>query len=261
MKFTFYQIDAFTHAVFGGNPACVVPLNSWLPDDVLRKIAAEQGVPETAFFIQREEDIELRWFTPEFEIDLCGHATLATAHVLKTFFNRPQPIKFNTLSGPLTVTFAEGKFYLDFPSRKPELAKLPINIKKSLSVQPVQVLKARDYVLVYENQAQIENIKIDRKYFDELNLDPGGVVITSPGIDFDFVSRYFVAQASIFEDPVTGSAHCSLIPYWAERLGKTELKAAQLSDRKGFLHCLNHQERVLIGGAAKTFSTGNFWIE
>ncbi len=262
MKLNLYQIDAFTDCMFGGNPACVVPLQSWLPDALLLKIARENAVAETAFYIDNGDSFQLRWFTPEIEMDLCGHATLATAHCLKTIAGYDTDrFVFTSRSGLLPVAVNNGWYTLDFPSRKPVAAALPDNIRRSLSIQPVSVLQARDYVLVYENEAQIREIQIDRPLFDQLNLDPGGVIITAPGAECDFVSRFFTPQASIFEDPVTGSAHCSLIPYWAEKLGKQEMLALQLSERVGKLLCTNKDGRVLISGQAKTYSSGELWTE
>jgi len=262
MKLNLYQVDAFTDKIFGGNPACVVPLETWLPNDILLKIAKENAVAETAFFVYRGDKIHLRWFTPEIEMDLCGHATLATAHCLKTILgDQRSPFIFETLSGDLTV-FTEGEFYtMDFPSRMPSPAVLPKPIEQSLSIPPKEVFKSRDYVLVYESEAAIRNIRIDRQFFDTINLDPGGVIVTAKGDDCDFVSRFFTPQASILEDPVTGSAHCSLIPFWAQRLKKNEMTALQLSERVGTLYCKNKGERVLISGQAKTYSIGFFWIE
>lgn len=262
MKLNLYQVDAFTDKIFGGNPACVVPLETWLPDDILLKIAKENAVAETAFFVYRGDKIHLRWFTPEIEMDLCGHATLATAHCLKTILgDQRSPFIFETLSGDLTV-FTEGEFYtMDFPSRMPSPSVLPTPIEQSLSIPPKEVFKSRDYVLVYESEAAIRNIRIDRQFFDTINLDPGGVIVTAKGDDCDFVSRFFTPQASILEDPVTGSAHCSLIPFWAQRLKKNEMTALQLSERVGTLYCKNKGERVLISGQAKTYSIGFFWIE
>ena len=262
MKLDIYQIDAFTDSMFGGNPACVVPLKAWLPDALLLKIARENAVAETAFFIDNGDSFHLRWFTPEIEMDLCGHATLAAAHCLKTIVGyNADRIVFTSRSGQLPVTVNNGWYTLDFPSRKPVAAALPDNILRSLSIPPREVLLARDYVLVYENEAQIRNIQINRLFFDQLNLDPGGVVVTASGIHCDFVSRFFTLQASIFEDPVTGSAHCSLVPYWAEKLGKQEMLALQLSERAGKLVCANKRERVLISGQAKTYSIGALWTE
>lgn len=262
MKFELYQIDAFTENIFEGNPACVVPLESWLPDEVLLKITKENAVAETAFFVKKANRIHLRWFTPEIEMDLCGHATLATAHALKTILNYPkEDIIFDTLSGELVVTTNEDMYFLNFPARKAQPANLPENIKNALNIQPRSVLKARDYVLVYNTESEIRDIKIDRNLFDLLNLDPGGVIVTAPGNECDFVSRFFTPQASILEDPVTGSAHCTLIPYWSEKLGKKEMRAEQISERSGKLLCFDKEDRVLIGGKAKTYSAGHFWIE
>ena len=262
MKFERYQIDAFTDKIFGGNPACVVPLNNWLPDEILLKITKENAVAETAFFVDKGDKIHLRWFTPEIEMDLCGHATLATAHCLISILNYPKDrIIFETLSGDLIVSIKNDLYSLDFPSRMPVACELPEIIKKSLNIQPKEILKARDYMLVYDSKQEIENIKIDRLIFDQINLDPGGVIVTAKGENCDFVSRFFTPQASILEDPVTGSAHCSLIPFWSLRLGKEKLNAIQISDRVGELQCLNKKDRVIISGKAKTYSIGNLWIE
>lgn len=256
-----YQVDAFTTDVFGGNPACVIPLEEWLPDEQLLLLARENAVAETAFFIPQEDGFALRWFTPEIEMDLCGHATLASAHVIRTFLNYSKDnILFTSASGPLKVTFSGARYVLDFPSRKPVSATLPDVISRSLSKQPQAVLKARDYVLVYAREQDIRDIQIDRQILDQINLDPGGVIVTAPGEHCDFVSRFFTPQASILEDPVTGSAHCSLIPYWSEKLGKKELKALQLSERLGTLFCTDNGERVLIAGDARTYSAGQCWI-
>ncbi len=262
MKLELYQIDAFTDKTFGGNPACVVPLNDWLPDHTLLKITKENAVAETAFFVDRGDKIHLRWFTPEIEMDLCGHATLATAHCLKSILNYPKDeIIFETQSGDLTVSKKNDLYNLDFPSRMPVPSELPDIIGKSLNTAPVEVYKSRDYMLVYGTEQEIENIKVDRQVFDQINLDPGGVIVTAKGESCDFVSRFFTPQASILEDPVTGSAHCSLIPFWSLRLGKNKLNAIQISDRVGKLYCQNKKDRVIIGGKAKTYSIGNLWTE
>ncbi|MCX8534162.1 PhzF family phenazine biosynthesis protein [Chryseobacterium luquanense] len=262
MKYDLYQIDAFTDKTFGGNPACVVPLDNWLDDDILLKITKENAVAETAFFVNKGDKIHLRWFTPEIEMDLCGHATLATAHCLKTILNyEGDKILFETLSGDLTVVVDKDLYRMDFPSRMPTADTLPKIIEDSLNIKPNEVLRSRDYVLVYDNETDVRNIKIDRQLFDQINLDPGGVIVTAKGDQCDFVSRFFTPQASILEDPVTGSAHCSLIPFWADRLNKKELSALQVSDRLGTLFCEDKGERVVISGKAKTYSEGNFWIE
>lgn len=252
-----YQIDAFTNKVFGGNPACVVPLKEWLPDNILLKITQENAVAETAFFVHKENKVHLRWFTPEIEMDLCGHATLATAHCLISELNyKHNPITFDTLSGELNVVFEEGMYHLDFPSRKPVEAKLPQTVKNALNIQPKEILKARDYVLIYDTEDDIRNIEVNKNILDQINLDPGGVIVTAKGNTTDFVSRFFTPQASILEDPVTGSAHCSLIPYWSGKLAKKELTALQLSEREGKLFCENKGERVKISGQAITYLKG-----
>lgn len=262
MKLNLYQIDAFTDIMFGGNPACVVPLEQWLSNEMLLKIAKENAVAETAFFVYAEDKIHLRWFTPEIEMDLCGHATLATAHCLKTILNyKSNIITFSTLSGELIVTVDKDLYKMDFPARMPVNSDLPNIIERSLNIQPQEVLKSRDYLLVYNNETEVRNIKIDRQTFDQVNLDPGGLIVTAKGDACDFVSRYFTPQASILEDPVTGSAHCSLIPFWASRLNKNDLTAMQVSERVGKLYCENKGERVIISGKAKTYSIGNLWTE
>lgn len=257
-----YQIDAFTNTVFGGNPACVIPLKSWLPDEILLKITQENAVAETAFFVPKGNKFHLRWFTPEIEMDLCGHATLATAHCIKTILKYDSNnIVFETLSGELSVCVKDDFYFLDFPSRMPVPSTLPTPIEKALNVAPKEVYKSRDYVLMYDTEQEIKNIKINRQFFDQLNLNKGGVIVTSKGANCDFVSRFFTPQASILEDPVTGSAHCSLIPFWAKKLNKKELSAQQLSKRGGVLNCLDKNDRVIISGQAKTYSVGKLWID
>lgn len=261
MELEIYQVDSFTEQVFHGNPACVVPLKNWLPDETLLKIARENAVAETAFFIDKGDFIHLRWFTPEIEMDLCGHATLATAHCLVAHMNyKKNRIIFETQVGPLKVDVEDGVYYMDFPSRMPEPTALPDIIERSLNIKPKEVFKSRDYVLLYESEQDIKNIRIDRSIFDLINLDPGGVVVTAAGTESDFVSRFFTPQSSILEDPVTGSAHCSLIPFWAKRLTKDNLLALQLSERGGKLYCENKPDRVIIAGKARTYSIGRFWI-
>jgi predicted PhzF superfamily epimerase YddE/YHI9 len=170
-------------------------------------------------------------------------------------------IIFETLSGDLTVMIENDFYYLDFPSRMPLENNLPENISKSLNIQPKEILKSRDYVLIYDSEEEIKNISINRQFFDEINLDPGGVIVTAKGENCDFVSRFFTPQASILEDPVTGSAHCSLIPFWAKNLNKKVLYAQQVSERLGKLYCEDKGDRVIIGGQAKTYSIGEFWLK
>jgi PhzF family phenazine biosynthesis protein len=262
MKLDLYQIDAFTNKVFGGNPACVVPLTEWLSDDILLKIANENAVAETAFFVPKGDKFQLRWFTPELEMDLCGHATLATAHCLKTILNyQNKSFVFESLSGDLVVQVAADQYTLDFPSRIPEpISSLPESIENALSIKPIEVLKSRDYVLIYENETQIRNLRIDKNIFDQTHMGTGGVVITAQGDHCDFVSRFFIPQAAVMEDPVTGSSHCSLIPYWAAKLNKKVLKAIQVSERVGELSCEAKGDRVWISGCAVTYSSGNLWL-
>lgn len=262
MKYDLFQIDAFTNKTFGGNPACVVPLENWLNDELMLKIAKENAVAETAFFVSKENKIHLRWFTPEIEMDLCGHATIATAHALTTILGyQRDEIVFETLSGDLSITACNGIYKMDFPSRMPLPDILPSVIERSLNILPKEVLKSRDYVLVYESETEIRNIKINKSVLDEINLDPGGVIVTAKGDNCDFVSRFFTPQAAIFEDPVTGSAHCSLIPFWAKRLNKKLLHAYQVSERKGELFCEDKGDRVIISGEAKTYSIGHCWLD
>ena len=262
MKYDIYQVDAFTNKLFGGNSACVVPLTYWLPKETMMQIAKENAVAETAFFVEKGDKFHLRWFTPEIEMDLCGHATLATAHVLKSHLNyTKEKVVFKTLSGDLTVSFSNQMYSLDFPSRKPLPSTLPDIIKQSLNIQPMLVLKSRDFVLVYATEQDIKNIIINRQVFDQINLDPGGVIVTAKGEQSDFVSRFFTPQASILEDPATGSAHCSLIPYWSKQLGKNELSSIQLSKRVGEFFCVDNGDKVLISGNAITYSVGCFWTE
>ena len=262
MELTVYQINAFSNQLKGGNPACVIPLETWLPAETMLAIAKRNALPETAFFIKNENTIQLRWFTPDIEMDLCGHATLATAHVIKKHLqNQNDILSFKTLSGIVKVSVSNNTYFLDFPSRMPLVSTMPENLKESLNILPKAVLKSRDYVLVYDKETDIKNIRIKRNVFDNLNLDTGGVIVTSPGVNVDFVSRFFTPRATLLEDPVTGSAHCSLIPYWASELNKQKLSAQQLSDRGGSLICENQKERVLIGGEARTFLKGSFQIK
>lgn len=262
MELNIFHIDSFSNSLFKGNPACVVPLDEWLPDDVLLKIAQENAVAETAFIRRNKRAFDLRWFTPDLEMDLCGHATLAAAHAIKTRLNFEDDfILFNTQSGVLKVDFIGDKYRLDFPARPPQKSALPIEIKGALSIQPVLVLKAeRDYILVYDSEEEIRNLVVNQNELDKINLGQGGVAVTARGDKFDFVSRFFTPQATILEDPVTGSSHCSLVPYWSEVLLKKELVACQLSDRSGILYCTDLGSRILIAGAAVTYSVGKILL-
>ena len=261
MKHQIFQVNSFTNKLFKGNPACVVPLKEWLSDDILLNIARENAVSETAFFIKNGCEFHLRWFTPDLEMDLCGHATLATAHIIKTELKyKSNIIHFKTLSGNLSVHFIDEFYYLNFPSRKPIKTKLPNKLKDSLNILPKEIYKSRDYMLVYESEKEIYDIQINRHKFDKINLGTGGVIFTAPGVKVDFVSRFFTPQSTILEDSVTGSSHCSLIPFWSEILNKNMLKAKQVSERGGYLLCENKDNRVIIGGQAILFSIGYFSI-
>jgi PhzF family phenazine biosynthesis protein len=261
MRLTIFQVDAFTDKVFSGNPAAVVPLERWLPDEVMQSIAVENNLAETAFFIPLEQGYHIRWFTPDIEQDLCGHATLATAHVIARLLNPGLPaVTFQSISGELTVEVTDQMLTLNFPARKPQPGTAPQVILDAMPDGPLEILKARDYMLVYETEALIRDMKPRRDVLDQINIDPGGIIVTAKGEQVDFVSRFFTPQASLFEDPVTGSAHCSLIPYWSERLGKDKMVALQLSARGGKLYCQNAGERVLISGQAVTYLQGQIMV-
>jgi len=260
MKINIFQIDAFTDKLFGGNPAAVCPLDSWLEDDVLQNIAVENNLAETAFFVQLSDNhFHLRWFTPEIEMDLCGHATLASAFVIfEEIGCERDEIIFDTQSGLLKVKKVGDFLELDFPSRPPIKADLPIIISEGLNIKPIEIWKARDFLLVYDSEDDISRIEPNIAILNQINIDPGGIIVTAKGKseDVDFVSRFFTPQAAVFEDPVTGSAHCTLVPFWADRLNKTELKALQISKRGGELLCKLDKDRVAIKGKAVKYLEG-----
>ena len=262
MVLEIYQIDAFTNKVFGGNPAAVCPLSEWLPDPVLLSIAKENNLAETAFFVKRPNgNYHLRWFTPRIEMDLCGHATLASASVLFHDLNHSKDtIFFETLSGILKVKKEEKFLEMDFPSRPAVKTKLPSVIENSLNIQPTEVYKDRDYLLVYDNEQDIIDLAPNPHILNKINLDPGGIIVTARGKSVDFVSRFFTPQAPIFEDPVTGSAHCTLTPFWADRLQKQELHALQVSERGGELFCRLENDRVFIKGKTVKYLSGQITI-
>ena len=262
MKTTIFQIDAFTDQLFSGNPAAVCPLDTWPADDLLQNIAIENNLAETAFFVPlAPQRYQLRWFTPEFEMDLCGHATLASAFVLYTELDYSDPvIYFETHSGTLSVSREGDYICLDFPARPPVIATLPAIIQEGLQIPPQEVWKARDYLLLYESEEVIQNISPNTDLINQINLDPGGIIVTAPGKEVDFVSRFFTPQAGIFEDPVTGSAHCTLIPFWAKRLQKTDLHARQISARGGTLFCSLKEDRVKIRGKAVKYLQGTIEV-
>lgn len=255
MKLNVYKINAFTNKISGGNSACVIHLKTWLKDELLLTISKKNAVTETAFFIFKDDKIHLRWFTPDIEMDLCGHATLATAHCLNSILKYPRSLmKFETKSGEVSVDYKNGRYHMDFPSRIAVKSKLPKLISDSLNLQPLEVYKSRDYLLIYKTEEEIKKIKINTHYFNKINLDPGGVVVTSIGTSSDFVSRYFTPQSTILEDPATGSSHCSLIPFWSKKLNKKHLTSLQLSERVGEFECVNNSNRVTVIGSAITHS-------
>jgi len=251
----FFQVDAFSGNVFSGNPAGVCLLEKWHSDTVLHSIAAENNLSETAFLVRREELFELRWFTPEIEVDLCGHATLASGHVI---FKYLEPhltrVEFLTKSGKLSVEQNADLLFLDFPSRKPIKCKPPERLEAILGVSPSDVLYSRDLMVVFDDESTIKELQPDMAAVAKLKYF--ALVVTAPGKNSDFVSRFFAPGAGVPEDPVTGSAHCTLVPYWSERLGKKSLHAFQLSKRGGELFCVNEDDRVLIGGRAITYLRG-----
>jgi PhzF family phenazine biosynthesis protein len=256
MRIKFYQVDAFTDKLFGGNPAGVCPLDDWLPVEVMQNIAFENNLAETAFFIINGDDFELRWFTPVSEVDLCGHATLATAHVLFNHldYNRDK-IVFHSKSGELRVSKSEDKLVLNFPIDIVKKIEAPEELVKAMGIKPAEAFKGKtDYLFVYNTQKEIEIIHPD---FDLIMKSKArGVIITAKGDKVDFVSRFFAPDVGVNEDPVTGSAHTTLTPYWAVKLGKTELSAMQLSKRQGKLNCKLINDRVEIAGNAVTYLEG-----
>lgn len=257
MQIPIFQVDAFASEVFSGNPAAVCPLESWLPDHHLQAIAAENNLSETAFFVRNGEEYDLRWFTPAAEVDLCGHATLAAAFVICTELDQAaERIGFRCASGPLAVTRDNGLYALDFPSRPPAACVPPQALADALGHPPVQILAARDYVALYETEREVRALAPD---FGRLAAEVDLMVMASaPGDDpdVDFVSRFFAPGLGIPEDPVTGSAHCTLIPYWSRRLNKAELRARQVSVRGGELLCEHRGERVRIAGRAVLYLRG-----
>jgi len=261
-EFTIYQVDAFTKQVFKGNPAAVIPLADWIDADVMLRVAQENNLAETAFFVLSEDDaadFHLRWFTPGAEIDLCGHATLATAHILFNELDWYRDIvRFSTeTAGILTVKRLDnGQLQLDFPARAGVEMDVSDDIIKALGARPEQLLRARDHMAVFAHAEDVRACRPNMDLIADLNQD--GVIITAPGDEegIDFVSRFFAPAHGIPEDPVTGSAHCTLVPYWAERLDKTSLHAKQISSRGGDLYCHNEAGRVLMAGHAVTYLRG-----
>jgi PhzF family phenazine biosynthesis protein len=262
MQLPIFQIDAFTDRLFSGNPAAVVPLDNWLSDEAMLNIAAENNLAETAFYIPVGDDFHIRWFTPTMEVDLCGHATLASAYVIFKIYNYAgDTIRFASRSGELIVQFKDEWLTLDFPVDPYHVAVPPPALVESLNATVMlEVHKGKtDYLVVLESEEEVRNLEYDIIILS--TIPARGIIVTAPGDDVDFVSRFFAPQSGIDEDPVTGSAHTTLIPYWAEKLSKTTLTAKQLSKRGGFLHCELDGERVKIGGQARLYLKGEIEIE
>jgi len=262
MKIPLFYIDAFTTEVFKGNPAAVCLLDSWLPDEVLQSIAKEHNLSETAFVIKEEKEIfQLKWFTPKVEVDLCGHATLSAAHVLFSIYNFGiKPIQFKTKSGILSAKHSsDGMITLDFPTYNTAAYKATPVLSEALGKAYKEVYETRNRLLVvFDNEKDIMNLSPD--FIKLQSLDARGIIVTAPGKDCDFVSRYFAPKVGINEDPVTGSSHSSLVPYWSKRLKKTSLHAIQLSERTGELWCQHAGDRVFISGFAITYMQGTISI-
>ena len=282
MKLKLYQIDAFADKLFAGNPAAVVPLKKWLPDELMQKLAMENNLAETVFFVPSNSspkggnrakrrlgtkfgeragaDYDIRWFTPALEINLCGHATLASAFTIFTILKeKKRSVTFSSKSGLLTVNKKKDELRMDFPSWKPEMINdYPPGLKEALGVNEiVAVYKNRDLLVELNKEADVANAKPD---FTALKKMGEKVIITAPGKSVDFVSRFFAPIAGIDEDPVTGSAHSQLIPFWSEKLGKKKMNAKQLSSRGGDIYCEQNGDRVIIGGSCVFYMKGEISI-
>lgn len=260
MELTIYQVDAFTNERFKGNPAAVVPLTEWLPDAVMQDIAQENNLAETAYFVREDDGFRLRWFTPAVEVDLCGHATVATAHVLYEHLGyNKDVIKFQSRSGLLTVEKRGSQYLLNFPTDTLTKVENAPHIIDAIGMTPVEIYQGKtDWMVVLEEQAQVENLKPDLRKIAEAG--GRGTIVTAPGVEVDFVSRCFFPQSGVDEDPVTGSAHTSLTPYWAKRLAKNKLYARQISKRSGDLTLEWKDDRTEIGGEAVTYLVGTLFI-
>jgi PhzF family phenazine biosynthesis protein len=253
MRLPLYQIDAFSAKVFAGNPAAVCPLDAWLPDDLMQAIAAENNLAETAFFVRGQNGYDLRWFTPTVEVDLCGHATLAAAYVIATHLERSATeIAFQTRSGTLCVTRTGDLYTLDFPARPTDRRQPPAELTAGLGCDTNEVYwSVEDYLVVLRSETQVRGVAPDFATLAKMKCR--GIIVTAQGDSADFVSRFFAPGAGINEDPVTGSAHCTLTPFWAARLGRKQLRALQVSKRGGELFCVDEGERVKIAGYAAEY--------
>lgn len=256
----YYVVDVFTKELFKGNPAGVCLLDEWIDDAIMQNIASENNFAETAFLVKSNDYYSLRWFTPKVEIDLCGHATLGSAFVIMNYVDlNSKLINFQTKSGTLTVERIGNQYIMDFPSRKPVKCDIPLNLEKALGAKVLETHKSRDLLVLVENEDVIKNLFPNMELLKTMD-DVFAFIVTSKGDNCDFVSRFFAPNAGIPEDPVTGSAHCTLIPFWSERLNKTNMSAFQLSKRGGMLSCVDCGERVKIGGSAVLYLKGEIAI-
>jgi len=254
-----YIVDAFTPRLFKGNPAAVCPLERWLDDGVMQSVAFENNLSETAFFVREGDGYRIRWFTPRSEVGLCGHATLASAHVIFTEMDPTRDlVVFDSAGGPLSVRREAEFLAMDFPSLPPRPAIPPQGLVEGLGVPPLEVLEGGDYLAVYACEEDVKNIAPDMDLLKDLPLR--GVIVTAPSDRCDFVSRFFAPGLGVNEDPVTGSAHCELVPYWSARLGKRDLHAIQVSERTGELFCRDNGDRVAISGRAVTYLRGRITL-
>ncbi len=260
MKHRIYIANAFSAEKFGGNPAAVVPLNEWLSDKLMQQIASQNNLAETAFIVPSGDDYSIRWFTPVVEVDLCGHATLASAHILFEHLGyKKDQLVFHSKSGPLFVTRNQDRITLDFPADEPYRIPDVELIDKALGIKPMAVFKSRfDYMVVLKSQKDIETLKPDLALISKLSAR--GLIVTAKGDKVDFVSRCFFPQSGIDEDPVTGSAHVVMVHYWVGQTGKNKLSAIQLSARRGYLDCELAGNRVLMSGHANTYLEGDIYI-
>lgn len=256
MKIPIYQIDAFAERAFSGNPAAVCPLDDWLETETMQAIAEENNLSETAFFVPNGDNFDIRWFTPKAEVDLAGHPTLATAHAVFTeFLPGRKSVKFNTKLGDvLSVVDEAGVLMMNFPARPPVNTDGIEEMGDALGAKPKQFLAARDALVVFDSETELRALSPDMAKLAAFSYL--GTIATAPGDEVDFVSRFFAPRHGIPEDPVTGSAHCELIPYWAARLGRTKMVAHQISKRGGTIYCEDLGRRVMIGGRALTFMRG-----
>ncbi len=255
MELSLYQIDAFASELFKGNPAAVCPLDKWLPDEIMQSIAAENNLSETAFFVPKGSGFHIRWFTPTSEVDLCGHATLASSFVIFNIIGYDQNIiEFESKSGLLKVIKDNDNLILDFPAQPPTPCDTPQEIINALNITPIECLKSEDFIAVLNDESDVQNVEPDFEELKKLGLR--GVIITAQSKKYDFIARCFFPGVGITEDPVTGSAYTQLAPYWATKLGKDIFNAKQLSARGGELTCELFDDRVLISGKAVKYLEG-----